>query len=70
MSEPAKPPDGWTFESDEVSPGHYRVVGRDAFGHEVERHANQADLDVVLREAWAAAKWVEGQSSAGDIRQR
>jgi hypothetical protein len=67
MKEQSRPPDGWIFESNEVSPGQYRVVGRDASGHEVERHASEPDLEALLREAWAAAWWVESQLPSRDV---
>ena len=61
--EPSKPPDGWTFVSNEVSPGQFRVVGRDEAGHEVERRGAEADLEAVTRAAWFAARWVEKKSA-------
>jgi hypothetical protein len=50
---------GWTFEGDELSTGVFRVVGRDRYGHTVER--NGIDPDELIRECIHDAKHIEKQ---------
>jgi len=59
----SSPPPRWTFVSEEVSPGQFRVVGHDEAGHEVERRGAEADIESLMREAWLAAWWVERQAA-------
>jgi hypothetical protein len=59
---------GWKFSEEEVSPGYYRVEGRDAAGRSVSLGGTDPDRLLHDAKAWARENADGAPSRADDVR--